>query len=169
VSDRNPLREGLKLPRVPAPCALVIFGASGDLTRRKLFPAIYSLAARGLLPEHFAIVGVSRTEETDAEFKARMKEAVQEFGRDKFDEKVWKRLSAGMHYVAADVSMNERTNNAYYKATIRIPPEQMRLLDGTVLQPGMPTEVYILASQRTMLGYLFQPLRDSFNRAFRER
>jgi glucose-6-phosphate 1-dehydrogenase len=105
VSDRNPLREGLKLPRVPAPCALVIFGASGDLTRRKLFPAIYSLAARGLLPEHFAIVGVSRTEETDAEFKARMKEAVQEFGRDKFDEKVWKRLSAGMHYVAADVSM----------------------------------------------------------------
>jgi HlyD family secretion protein len=72
-------------------------------------------------------------------------------------------------YVAADVSMNERTNNAYYKATIRIPPEQMRLLDGTVLQPGMPTEVYILAARRTMLGYLFQPLRDSFNRAFRER
>jgi HlyD family type I secretion membrane fusion protein len=72
-------------------------------------------------------------------------------------------------YVAADVSMNERTNTAYYKATIRIPPEQLRLLDGTNLQPGMPTEVYIIAAQRTMLGYLFQPLRDSFNRAFRER
>ena len=105
MSERNPLREGLKLPRVPAPCALVMFGASGDLTRRKLFPAIYSLAARGMLPEHFAIVGVSRSEETDAEFKARMKEAVREFGRDKLDEKVWKRLAAGMHYVAADVSV----------------------------------------------------------------
>jgi glucose-6-phosphate 1-dehydrogenase len=104
MSDRNPLREGLNLPRVPAPCALVIFGASGDLTRRKLFPAIYALAARSMLPEHFAIVGVSRTEETDDEFKARMKEAVQEFGRDKLEEKVWKRLAAGMHYVAADVA-----------------------------------------------------------------
>ena len=104
MSARNPLREGLKLPRVPAPCALVVFGASGDLTRRKLFPAIYALAARGMLPEHFAIVGVSRSEETDAEFKARMKESVRDFGRDKLDEKVWKRLAAGMHYVAADVA-----------------------------------------------------------------
>ena len=104
MTERNPLREGLKLPRVPAPCALVVFGASGDLTRRKLFPAIYALAARGMLPEHFAIVGVSRTEETDADFKARMKESVREFGRDELDEKVWKRLAAGMHYVAADVA-----------------------------------------------------------------
>ena len=104
MNERNPLREGLKLPRVPAPCALVVFGASGDLTRRKLFPAVYALAARGMLPEHFAIVGVSRSEETDAEFKARMKESVREFGRDKLDEKVWKRLAAGMHYLAADVA-----------------------------------------------------------------
>jgi HlyD family secretion protein len=72
-------------------------------------------------------------------------------------------------YVAADVSVNDRTNTSYYKATIRIPPEQLRLLDGTPLQPGMPTETYILATRRTMLGYLFQPLRDSFSRAFRER
>jgi HlyD family type I secretion membrane fusion protein len=78
-------------------------------------------------------------------------------------------LLGEVSYVAADVSVNERNGNAYYKATIRIPPEQLRLLDGTVLQPGMPTEVYIIASRRTMLGYLFQPLRDSFSRAFRER
>ena len=73
----EPAREGLRLPRTPDPCALVIFGASGDLTRRKLFPAIYSLAVRNLLPEQFAILGVARTEETDAEFRERMKEAVQ--------------------------------------------------------------------------------------------
>jgi glucose-6-phosphate 1-dehydrogenase len=98
----NPLREGLHLPRTPDPCALVIFGASGDLMRRKLFPALYSLAVRNLLPERLAIVGVSRTHETDARFKASMKEAVRKFGRDKLDEKVWKRLAAGMHYVATD-------------------------------------------------------------------
>jgi glucose-6-phosphate 1-dehydrogenase len=100
----NPLREGLRLPRTPEPCALVIFGASGDLTRRKLFPAVYSLAARNLLPERFAIVGVARTEESDAQFQARMKDAVREFGRDKLDERVWKRLAAGMRYVSADFS-----------------------------------------------------------------
>jgi glucose-6-phosphate 1-dehydrogenase len=104
VIEKNPLREGLRLPVVPDPCALVIFGASGDLTRRKLFPAIYSLAARSLLPERFAVVGVARTEETDAEFKARMKDAVREFGRDKLDERVWRRLASGMHYLGADIA-----------------------------------------------------------------
>ena len=63
---RNPLAEGLNLPRTPDPCAIVIFGASGDLTQRKLFPALYSLALRGLLPKQFGVVGVSRTGETDA-------------------------------------------------------------------------------------------------------
>ena len=99
---QNPLREGLRLSRTPDPCALVIFGASGDLTRRKLFPAIYSLAVRNLLPEQFGIVGVARTKETDAQFKARMKDGVREFGRDRLDEKVWRRLVQGMRYVATD-------------------------------------------------------------------
>ncbi len=81
---------------------LVIFGASGDLTQRKLFPAVYSLATRNLLPERFAIVGVARSKETDAEFRRRMKEAVREFGRDSLDEKVWRRLAAGMRYLSTD-------------------------------------------------------------------
>jgi glucose-6-phosphate 1-dehydrogenase len=99
---RNPLADGLRLPRTPDPCALVVFGASGDLTRRKLLPAIYSLAVRDLLPEQFAIVGVARTKETDDGFRSRMKDAVREFGRDELDEKVWKRLAGAMRYVASD-------------------------------------------------------------------
>jgi len=79
---------------------MVIFGASGDLTKRKLFPALYSLAARQLLPEKFGVVGVARTEESDDEFRERMKAAVQEFGRDDFREEVWQGLADGMHYVA---------------------------------------------------------------------
>src|SRR4051794_27459653 len=98
----NPLREGLRLPRVPDPCALVVFGASGDLTRRKLFPALWSLAVRDMLPEDFAIVGVARSEGDDVEFRDRMRDAVREFGREPIDKKLWKRLAAGMRYVATD-------------------------------------------------------------------
>ena len=61
----NPLAEGLALRRTPDPCALVIFGASGDLTHKKLMPALYALAVRRLLPPRFAIVGVARTEGDD--------------------------------------------------------------------------------------------------------
>jgi glucose-6-phosphate 1-dehydrogenase len=102
ASRRNPLEQGLGLPRIPDSCSLVIFGASGDLTRRKLFPAIWSLAVHDLLPEQFAVVGVARSEETDAGFRARMKEAVREFGHDPLEEKLWKRLAARMRYVATD-------------------------------------------------------------------
>ena len=98
----NPLLEGLQLRRKPDPCALVIFGASGDLTKKKLFPALYSLAFRGLLPDRFAIVGVARTAETDEAFKARMKEAVQQFGRDELRDDVWGTLADGMRYIATD-------------------------------------------------------------------
>jgi glucose-6-phosphate 1-dehydrogenase len=98
----NPLLEGLQLRRTPDPCAVVIFGASGDLTKKKLFPALYSLAFRRLLPEKFGIVGVARTEESDEEFKTRMKAAVQEFGRDEFRDDVWESLTDGLRYLPMD-------------------------------------------------------------------
>ncbi|CAN5321727.1 glucose-6-phosphate dehydrogenase [soil metagenome] len=138
TAQENPLLEGLQLRRKPDPCILVIFGASGDLTKRKLLPALYSLAFRRLLPESFAIVGASRTEETDDAFKERMKEAVQEHGRDEFREDVWEFLADGMRYVAMDFAdeagedrlaetLNEldqerdtRGNRVYYLAT---PPD----------------------------------------------
>jgi glucose-6-phosphate 1-dehydrogenase len=98
----NPLLEGLEVRRAPDPCILVIFGASGDLTKRKLFPALYSLAFRRLLPENFAVVGAARSEETDEDFKERMKETVQENARDDFRDDVWELLADGMRYVAMD-------------------------------------------------------------------
>src|SRR5918911_147518 len=98
----NPLLEGLTIGRRPEPCAMVIFGASGDLTKRKLFPALYSLAYRGLLPEKFGVVGVARTDLGDDEFRERMKAAVQEFGRDEFREDVWQWLADGMHYASSE-------------------------------------------------------------------
>jgi len=109
--EDNPLLEGLEIRRAPDSCILVIFGASGDLTKRKLFPALYSLAYRGLLPEHFAVVGVSRSEETDDEFRERMKASVQEHSRDPFRDDVWEPLAEGMHYVAMDFADEEREDN----------------------------------------------------------
>ncbi len=98
----NPLLEGLGVARTPSSCALVIFGASGDLTQRKLFPALYSLAFRHLLPRNFGIVGVARTEESEDDFRERMKAAVQEHGRDPFRDDIWQALAEGMRYVGMD-------------------------------------------------------------------
>jgi glucose-6-phosphate 1-dehydrogenase len=98
----NPLLEGLQLRRTPDPCALVIFGASGDLTHKKLFPALYALAFRRLLPNPFAVVGVARSEGDDDQFRSDMKEAVQKHARDEFREDVWDGLAANMRYVSTD-------------------------------------------------------------------
>jgi glucose-6-phosphate 1-dehydrogenase len=100
----NPLLEGLRMRRTPEPCALTIFGASGDLTQRKLFPALYALAVRRLLPERFGVVGVARTEMTLEEFRERMRRAVEEHGRDEFREDVWQELADGLRYVSADLA-----------------------------------------------------------------
>ncbi len=98
----NPLSEGLRLRRRPDPCVLAIFGASGDLTRRKLFPALYALAYRRLLPERFAVVGVARSQQTTAQFRATMKQAVKDFGHDPFRQDVWDSLARNLRYIATE-------------------------------------------------------------------
>jgi glucose-6-phosphate 1-dehydrogenase len=100
----NPLAAGLGLRRKPDPCVLVIFGASGDLTRRKLFPALYSLAYRRLLPERFAVVGVARTEQTTRQWLSSLRASVKEHARDPYRADVWASLAAGVRYVATEFS-----------------------------------------------------------------
>jgi len=80
LTMENPLREGIRLERTPDPCVMVIFGASGDLTKRKLMPALYNLWRERLLPAGFSVVGFSRTDMNDAQYRATMMEAV-EIGR----------------------------------------------------------------------------------------
>ncbi|HJU56150.1 MAG TPA: hypothetical protein VJ715_16325, partial [Pyrinomonadaceae bacterium] len=101
----NPLRAGIRLERTVDPCTVVIFGASGDLAKRKLLPALYRLVQERLLPAEFAIVGLARTEMSTEEFRARMKEAVQEFSEAKqVDEEVWNSFAQGIHYLTADIN-----------------------------------------------------------------
>jgi glucose-6-phosphate 1-dehydrogenase len=94
----NPLVEGLERPPVH-PTSLVIFGATGDLARRKLLPAIYNLAHDGSLPERFNLVGVARTEMSDEQFRDMAAGAVRRFSRRRPDEHVLEALLANTCYV----------------------------------------------------------------------
>jgi len=97
----NPLREGLRLERTPEPCTMVIFGASGDLTRRKLLPALYNLSLDGLLPGSFAVVGFARSEMTDEQFRQQAREAVLQFSRRPVDPGLWDSFARGLFYASA--------------------------------------------------------------------
>ena len=91
------------MPSGDEPFALIIFGASGDLTRRKLMPALWSLFAARTLPEPFVILAVSRTAMTDEEFRVRTREAIQEFARTKPPtDQVWNRFASSVFYHAGD-------------------------------------------------------------------
>src|SRR6476469_6126713 len=103
VLEANPLREGLDQERVPEASCLVIFGASGDLTQRKLIPALYSLAHDGLLPAGQSIIGYSRPEYTDDAFRMAMREACDKFARTKpVDDAIWESFAKGLFYVQGE-------------------------------------------------------------------
>src|SRR4051812_23403690 len=108
--DANPLVEGLE--RLPIhPTTMVIFGASGDLAKRKLLPAIYNTAHEGALPEAFNLIGVSRGELSDDEFRQQARESIAEHSRREPDEKVLDALLAEFRYVTGsfdDDSMYDR-------------------------------------------------------------
>jgi glucose-6-phosphate 1-dehydrogenase len=155
-TQENPLLEGLELRRRPEPCVLTIFGASGDLTRRKIYPALYALAYRKLLPEQFAVLGVARTPMSSEDFVAALEDAVREFGRDEFRDEAWEFLASRTRYVSMEfadekgedsvaATLNEldeelgtRGNRVYYLA---VPPE------------AMPKLVEEIGERRTTTGW----------------
>jgi glucose-6-phosphate 1-dehydrogenase len=97
----NPLLDSRdkRLPRIAGPCGVVIFGVTGDLSRKKLMPAIYDLANRGLLPPGFALVGFARRNWADENFAELVHDAVRKYARTPFREEVWARLSEGIRFV----------------------------------------------------------------------
>src|SRR3954451_11019548 len=100
----NPFQDHLRFERRVPECVIVIFGANGDLTKRKLLPALYRLAYDRRLPAGFAVVGSSRTPLTDDQFREKMLESVKKYSEDtKFDEDVWNSFAAGLFYVAGDI------------------------------------------------------------------
>ena len=102
----NPLRDerDRRLPRIAGPCALVILGVSGDLSRKKLLPAIYDLANRGMLPPGFGLVGFARRDYDDAAFVRACETDIREHARTPFRPEVWTQLSSGFHFVWGDIN-----------------------------------------------------------------
>ncbi|GAB2808856.1 glucose-6-phosphate dehydrogenase [Streptomyces chlorus] len=100
----NPLRDSRdrRLPRIAGPSGLVIFGVTGDLSRKKLMPAVYDLANRGLLPPGFSLVGFARRDWEDQDFAEVVHDAVEEHARTPFREEVWQQLAEGMRFVPGD-------------------------------------------------------------------
>jgi glucose-6-phosphate 1-dehydrogenase len=110
--EPNLLREGLRRERTAPPCAMVIFGASGDLTSRKLIPALYDLALQRLLPPEFAVVGVARRPYTDESFREMLRETAEQYARSRpLRPEVWDSFAQGIFYLRGDPGEAETYGN----------------------------------------------------------
>ncbi|MCS6952678.1 MAG: glucose-6-phosphate dehydrogenase [Bryobacteraceae bacterium] len=104
MQGANPFHDGVRFGRRAPPCTLVIFGATGDLTRRKLLPALYRLAADRRLPPSFAVLGVARRPLSDEQFRDAAREAVSKFSENgPRSQEIWSEFARVLHYVAGDV------------------------------------------------------------------
>jgi len=105
----NPLRDvrDRRIPRVAGPCVLVMFGVTGDLARKKLLPAIYDLANRGLLPPGFSLVGFARRDWENEDFAQLTYEAVKQHARTPFRDSVWQQVSEGVRFVPGEFTDDE--------------------------------------------------------------
>jgi glucose-6-phosphate 1-dehydrogenase len=117
---------------------LTIFGASGDLTKRKIFPALYALAFRDLLPEHFAVLGIARTEMPTQEFVSAMEAAVREFGRDDLRPEVWDRLASRTRYLPVDFT--DEASQDQVVAALRELDQQFGTRENRVLYLAIPPD-----------------------------
>jgi glucose-6-phosphate 1-dehydrogenase len=141
AEPRNPLRDprDRRIPRVAGPCVLVMFGVTGDLARKKLMPAVYDLASRGLLPPGFSFVGFARRDWADEDFAQVTYRAVKEYARTPFRDAVWDQLSEGVRFVSGSFSDDaafdelaacvrgldaERGTGGNYAFYLSIPPSQ---------------------------------------------
>jgi glucose-6-phosphate 1-dehydrogenase len=98
----NPLREGLRREKVPQPCTVVIFGCTGDLTHRRLLPALVNLRRAGLLPAGSAVLGFARRPYTDEAYRAEMATAVADHSRLAIEPALWTDFAAGLYYQQGD-------------------------------------------------------------------
>lgn len=136
------------------PCMIVIFGASGDLTKRKLIPALYTLGVAGRLPKPFTVIGYARSEMSDEKFRDRMREAVSEFSRVGLtDEVVWKNFAQELYYVSGDYQTSEG-----YTALWRTPRLKGLLEKIEREQPSHGNRIFYLATPPALYTPVIQQL-----------
>jgi glucose-6-phosphate 1-dehydrogenase len=159
----NPLRVGLQQERIPEPLIMVIFGASGDLTWRKLIPALYELKKERRLPPELTIVGVARREWSHDYFREHMREGVEQFSSGIGSEELWEDFAEGLFYCSGNIDHPEsyqklknflqeldgkrgtRGNRVFYLAVSPkfFPPAIKELGDANMLDDSMKTRIVI--------------------------
>lgn len=154
TAQHNPLRDSRdrRLSRIAGPCGLVIFGVTGDLARKKVLPAVYDLANRGLLAPGFSLVGFGRRDWDDEQFASEVRKSVEEHARTDFNEATWKQLEGGIRFVRGtfddpeafehlknvteelDRSRGTRGNFAFY---LSVPPSAFPEVCGQLDRAGL--------------------------------
>ena len=165
----NPLRDpdDRRLNRIAGPSSLVIFGVTGDLSRKKLMPAVYDLANRGLLPPGFALVGFARREWENQDFAKVVHDSVREYARTPFSEEVWQQLSEGIRFVQGDFDDDAAFDRL--KETI----EELDTKRGTngnhAFYLSIPPKAFPLVCRQLSRSGLADPKPDEFRRVVIEK
>jgi glucose-6-phosphate 1-dehydrogenase len=146
----NPLREGLSSRALPEPCSVVIFGATGDLTHRKLVPALYNLAADGTLPPAISVVGFARREKTDEGFRKELEEAARKFSRQNINDELWESFAGSIFY-----HRSEFDNLAGYEALA------LRLAEWDAARGTRGNRLFYLAVAPDQFEVILENLRKS--------
>ncbi len=126
--------------RDPQSCTLVIFGATGDLTRRKLVPGLYSLAHQGLLPQNFAVVGFARRDKTHEIFRDEMRQAIEQFARHPFDAALWEAFASGLYYHRS--TFDDALGYVRLREFLHEVGERHNTLNHTIYYLATPPEAY---------------------------
>jgi glucose-6-phosphate 1-dehydrogenase len=165
----NPLRAGLTAERVPPPNTMVIFGASGDLTRRKLVPALYSLARDRLLPSSFNAVGVARRDIGDENFRKAMRESCDRYARRRpVEDKLWETLAPALHYSSGTFE-DLKTYQKLAKLLARLDEERGTLGNRVYYLSTPPNEYPVILRMLGESGLVNREVGGPFSRVIIEK
>ena len=169
AAGSNPLRDhrDKRLPRIAGPCSLVLFGVTGDLARKKLMPAIYDLANRGLLPPGFSLIGFARRDWADQDFGKIVYQSVRERARTAFREEVWRSLAEGIRFVPG--SFDDEPAFDLLAATVRELDEQRGTGGNHAFYLSIPPSFFATVCQQLERSGLSTPADGSWRRVVIEK
>ncbi|MFM5968868.1 MAG: glucose-6-phosphate dehydrogenase, partial [Micrococcales bacterium] len=168
-AGNNPLRDpdDRRLNRIAGPSGLIIFGVTGDLSRKKLMPAVYDLANRGLLPPGFALVGFARRDWEDQDFEKIVHDSVRQYARTPFSEEVWQQLASGIRFVSGEFGDDAAFDRL--KETIEKLDSERGTNGNHAFYLSIPPKAFEQVCQQLSRSGLAAPKEDQFRRVVIEK
>ena len=165
----NPLRvaEDRRLNRIAGPCGLIIFGVTGDLSRKKLMPAVYDLANRGLLPPGFALIGFARRNWAHEDFRNVVHDSIRDFARTEFREEVWEQLAKGIRFVPGE--FNDDAAFDRLKTTISELDKAMGTMGNHAFYLSIPPRSFPEVTEQLKRSGLADPAPEQWRRVVIEK